>query len=193
MGTKDTNKRKEIEHTEIISFASALLTSLKAFGHWLYRENRAIISSRKKNSRRAGTRAHFKGPSRISPIVFLSFLLFSIAFSTGSNQHSVSPLYAKMNENRPNLSDASLLEPNELKALEPTAAASASSNKDAIQSKAQIERTPKRQGYLSWDDYFLAVAYLSSKRSKDPKSGTGACIVDQQNRIVGELLGQDSI
>jgi dCMP deaminase len=45
--------------------------------------------------------------------------------------------------------------------------------------------TPKRQGYLSWDDYFLAVAILSSKRSKDPETSEGACIVDPQNRIVG--------
>jgi deoxycytidylate deaminase len=45
--------------------------------------------------------------------------------------------------------------------------------------------TPKRQGYLSWDDYFLAVAILSSKRSKDPETSEGACIVDSQNRIVG--------
>jgi dCMP deaminase len=45
--------------------------------------------------------------------------------------------------------------------------------------------TPKRQDYLSWDDYFLAVAILSSKRSKDPQTPSGACIVDDQNRIVG--------
>lgn len=47
------------------------------------------------------------------------------------------------------------------------------------------DKTPKRQGYLSWDDYFLSVAVLSSKRSKDPTSASGACIVDKQNRIVG--------
>ncbi|KAG7342309.1 deoxycytidylate deaminase [Nitzschia inconspicua] len=44
--------------------------------------------------------------------------------------------------------------------------------------------TPKRQGYLDWDDYFLGIAILSSKRSKDPDHAEGACIVDQQNRIV---------
>ena len=27
---------------------------------------------------------------------------------------------------------------------------------------------PKRRDYLSWDDYFLAVACLSARRSKDP-------------------------
>jgi dCMP deaminase len=45
--------------------------------------------------------------------------------------------------------------------------------------------TPKRQGYLSWDDYFIVVAILSSKRSKDPRSPSGACIVDDQNHVVG--------
>ena len=45
--------------------------------------------------------------------------------------------------------------------------------------------TPKRQNYLSWDDYFLAVAVLSSKRSKDPYYPRGACLVDSHHRIVG--------
>jgi dCMP deaminase len=44
--------------------------------------------------------------------------------------------------------------------------------------------TPKRLGYLDWDDYFLGIAILSSKRSKDPDHAEGACIVDQYNRIV---------
>lgn len=26
----------------------------------------------------------------------------------------------------------------------------------------------KRKGYLSWDDYFMAIAFLSAERSKDP-------------------------
>ena len=43
----------------------------------------------------------------------------------------------------------------------------------------------KREGYLTWDDYFMAVASLSSQRSKDPHSQVGACIVDEGNRIVG--------
>jgi deoxycytidylate deaminase len=37
-------------------------------------------------------------------------------------------------------------------------------------------KTPKRSGYLSWDEYFLAIAVLSSKRSKDPESPSGACM-----------------
>lgn len=28
----------------------------------------------------------------------------------------------------------------------------------------------KRTDYLQWDDYFMAVAFLSAQRSKDPKS-----------------------
>jgi len=42
----------------------------------------------------------------------------------------------------------------------------------------------KRQGYISWDEYFMGVALLASKRSKDPNTQVGACIVDDQNRIL---------
>lgn len=42
----------------------------------------------------------------------------------------------------------------------------------------------KRQEYLSWDDYFMAVALLSGKRSKDPSTQVGACIVSQTNRVL---------
>ena len=43
----------------------------------------------------------------------------------------------------------------------------------------------KRENYISWDDYFMGVALLSGKRSKDPSTQVGACIVNQQNKIVG--------
>jgi dCMP deaminase len=43
----------------------------------------------------------------------------------------------------------------------------------------------KRINYLSWDEYFMGVAFLSSLRSKDDSSQVGACIVNQKNRIVG--------
>jgi dCMP deaminase len=43
----------------------------------------------------------------------------------------------------------------------------------------------KRANYISWDDYFMAVATLSSYRSKDPHLPTGACIVDSFNRVIG--------
>ena len=42
----------------------------------------------------------------------------------------------------------------------------------------------KREGYISWDEYFMAVALLAAERSKDPNTQVGACIVDNENRIV---------
>jgi len=45
--------------------------------------------------------------------------------------------------------------------------------------------TLKRTNYISWDNYFMGVAYLSSLRSKDDSSQVGACIVNIKNRIVG--------
>ena len=42
----------------------------------------------------------------------------------------------------------------------------------------------KREGYISWDEYFMAVALLAAERSKDPSTQVGACIVDADNRIV---------
>ena len=43
----------------------------------------------------------------------------------------------------------------------------------------------KREGYLSWDEYFMAVAVLSAQRSKDPSTQVGACIANKDNKIVG--------
>lgn len=43
----------------------------------------------------------------------------------------------------------------------------------------------KRKDYLEWDDYFMSVAFLSAQRSKDPRTQVGACIVNQDERIVG--------
>lgn len=37
---------------------------------------------------------------------------------------------------------------------------------------------------ISWDEYFMGVAVLSSKRSKDPNTKVGACIVNEYNKIV---------
>ncbi|KAM9818659.1 deoxycytidylate deaminase-like isoform X3 [Syngnathus typhle] len=45
--------------------------------------------------------------------------------------------------------------------------------------------TKKREDYLEWPEYFMAVAFLSAQRSKDPNSQVGACIVNQENKIVG--------
>ena len=43
----------------------------------------------------------------------------------------------------------------------------------------------KSTNYISWDTYFMGVALLSSYRSKDPNTKVGACIVNQQKRIIG--------
>jgi len=43
----------------------------------------------------------------------------------------------------------------------------------------------KRTDYISWDEYFMGVAILSGKRSKDPGTQVGACIVNDKKRIVG--------
>lgn len=42
----------------------------------------------------------------------------------------------------------------------------------------------KRNDYISWDEYFMAVAILASMRSKDPSTQVGACIVGQDNIIL---------
>lgn len=42
----------------------------------------------------------------------------------------------------------------------------------------------QRKDYLTWDEYFMAVAKLSSMRSKDPSTQVGACIVGHDNRIL---------
>ncbi|MBR5428861.1 MAG: dCMP deaminase family protein [Clostridia bacterium] len=42
----------------------------------------------------------------------------------------------------------------------------------------------KRTDYLSWDEYFMGIALLSAKRSKDPNTQVGACIVSEKNKIM---------
>ena len=42
----------------------------------------------------------------------------------------------------------------------------------------------KRENYLTWDEYFMSIAKLSSMRSKDPSTQVGACIVGNDNRIL---------
>ncbi|XP_013763853.1 deoxycytidylate deaminase-like [Pundamilia nyererei] len=39
--------------------------------------------------------------------------------------------------------------------------------------------------FLIDTDYFMAVAVLSAQRSKDPNTQVGACLVNQDNKIVG--------
>ncbi|NLY62663.1 MAG: dCMP deaminase family protein [Erysipelothrix sp.] len=43
----------------------------------------------------------------------------------------------------------------------------------------------KRQQVLNWNEYFMSVAHLSALRSKDPNTQVGACIVNDDNVIVG--------
>ena len=45
-------------------------------------------------------------------------------------------------------------------------------------------KNQKRQNYLSWDEYFIAITELSALRSKDPSTRVGACIVSNDNRIL---------
>lgn len=42
----------------------------------------------------------------------------------------------------------------------------------------------KRTNYIEWDEYFMAIALLAAKRSKDPSTQVGACIVNNENKIV---------
>ena len=42
----------------------------------------------------------------------------------------------------------------------------------------------KREEYLNWDEYFMGVAKLTAMRSKDPNTQVGACIVDNEKRIL---------
>jgi len=51
--------------------------------------------------------------------------------------------------------------------------------------ETQKIQVKKREGYISWDDYFMGIALLSAKRSKDPGTQVGACIVTPENKIAG--------
>ncbi len=42
----------------------------------------------------------------------------------------------------------------------------------------------KRENYISWDEYFMGIAFLSAMRSKDPSTQVGACIVDNDHKVV---------
>ncbi|KAL9422597.1 hypothetical protein AB3S75_034803 [Citrus x aurantiifolia] len=66
---------------------------------------------------------------------------------------------------------------------------SSQSQNGVVASKVVSSRSPfdpsKRKGYLSWDDYFMAIAFLSAERSKDPNRQVGACLVSQDGIILG--------
>ncbi len=42
----------------------------------------------------------------------------------------------------------------------------------------------KRMDYISWDEYFMGIAMLAARRSKDPSTQVGACIVSADNIII---------
>ncbi len=42
----------------------------------------------------------------------------------------------------------------------------------------------KREGYISWDEYFMGIASLSGMRSKDPNTQVGCCIVSEDHKIL---------
>ncbi len=42
----------------------------------------------------------------------------------------------------------------------------------------------KRRDVISWDEFFMSVAIAAQRRSKDPNTQVGACIVNGDNHIV---------
>ncbi len=42
----------------------------------------------------------------------------------------------------------------------------------------------RRKDNINWDEYFMGIAVLSAMRSKDPSTQVGACIVDNNHKIV---------
>ncbi|CAI5746005.1 unnamed protein product [Peronospora destructor] len=53
----------------------------------------------------------------------------------------------------------------------------------AVKTSTLSSKVQKRSDYLSWDDYFMSVAFLSAMRSKDPSTQVGACIVNPERKI----------
>jgi dCMP deaminase len=45
--------------------------------------------------------------------------------------------------------------------------------------------TSKKTNYISWDTTFMSTAIVIAKRSKDPSTQVGACIVNDENHVVG--------
>ncbi|XP_046379732.1 deoxycytidylate deaminase-like [Haliotis rufescens] len=56
---------------------------------------------------------------------------------------------------------------------------------DTTQPNGGVTGSEKREGYLEWPEYFMAIAFLSAQRSKDPRTQVGACIVNKEKKIVG--------
>lgn len=58
-------------------------------------------------------------------------------------------------------------------------------NTPLVQPAKVFKLMRKRADVIQWDDYFMSVAFLSAMRSKDPSTQVGACVVNQDKRIVG--------
>lgn len=50
--------------------------------------------------------------------------------------------------------------------------------------KADPYGSSPRTEYLSWDEYFMALAFLSAQRSKDPNKQVGAVLVSQEDHLI---------
>lgn len=50
--------------------------------------------------------------------------------------------------------------------------------------ESKSKNVSKRQDYISWDEYFMGVSLLSGRRSKDPSTQVGACIIDEDKKIL---------
>ncbi|CAK9199930.1 unnamed protein product [Sphagnum troendelagicum] len=74
---------------------------------------------------------------------------------------------------------------NQLQSLRPNGNGAVCLSKVSSSHKPDPFNPSKREGYLSWDDYFMSIAFLSAKRSKDPNRQVGACIVSQDRVILG--------
>lgn len=48
-----------------------------------------------------------------------------------------------------------------------------------------LPKSGKREDYLEWEDYFMAIACLTAARSKDPATQVGACLVNKDKKVVG--------
>jgi deoxycytidylate deaminase len=65
--------------------------------------------------------------------------------------------------------DAHLTSPRHVDSSSPAAGAAANANAGAATGDGP-QMIRKREDYISWDDYFMAVAFLSAMRSKDPST-----------------------
>ena len=59
------------------------------------------------------------------------------------------------------------------------------STKKTIKKLNHNKSNDKNKNYISWDEYFMGISLLSAKRSKDPSTQVGACIIDENKKIVG--------